>query len=81
MFLPKNTTSILQPLDAGVIAFMKKRHQKRLVVWAIDLTEQGKTGDIYEVNLKLSIEWISEIWEGVERKVINSCLRNVELID
>ena len=55
-FLPKNTTAILQPLDAGVIACVKKRYQKKQIERGIDLIEQGNLDSIYNVDLKSAME-------------------------
>ena len=43
LFLPKNTTSVLQPLEAGVIAAVKKEYRKQFSTRAVDLIESGIT--------------------------------------
>ena len=49
LFLPKNTTSRLQPLDAGIIASVKTRYKHLKIQRAVDLIEQG----VFEKNLRL----------------------------
>ena len=39
LFLAKNTTARLQPLDGGIIASLKKLYKKRQAQRAIDLIE------------------------------------------
>lgn len=54
IFLPKNTTSRLQPLDAGVIASIKKRYKRCSVVKAVELIESGVTRNLYDVDVLLA---------------------------
>ena len=40
MFLPPNTTSKLQPLDAGIIAWFEIRDGKKPMERAVDLVDE-----------------------------------------
>ena len=53
LFLPPNTTSKLQPLDAGIIASLKVRYRSMQYESALDRTEIGAK-DIYSVLMLLS---------------------------
>ena len=55
LFLPKNTTLVLQPLDAGVIACVKKRYRRKQYERALGLTENEDTRDLYNMNLLQAI--------------------------
>ena len=43
IYLPKNATAFLQPLDAGVIASLKKRYRKKQYQSALSLIEDDNT--------------------------------------
>ena len=65
VFLPKNTTSRLQPLDAGIIQSFKTKHRKKLMRYVIarindDLTasEIAKGIDILQ-----AITWVADSWK------------------
>ena len=61
-FLPKNTTSALQPLDQGIIRSFKAHYKTKLIKYLVavgnDTNETMKT-----INLGVVINWISEAWE------------------
>ena len=42
IFLPKCTTSLLQPLDAGIIRAFKCKYRKRLLQYVVSRIEEGK---------------------------------------
>ena len=60
-FLPKRTTSALQPLDLGVTASLKKPYRKKLSQRAEDLIESNHFSSIYRVDLKVAITWVYEV--------------------
>lgn len=80
VFLPKNTTSILQPLDLGVIACVKMRYKNRILNRAVDLIEGGYDGDPYRIDLRLASLWIYEIWEQMENEIIFNCWKKSGIV-
>ena len=72
-FLPKRTTPILQPLDAVVIACIKRRYHRRLCERGIDLVDNGVFENTYQVDLKLAITCIYDIWYRMESIVFRNC--------
>lgn len=73
VFLPKNTTSILQPMDQGVIASMKVPYKKKVVKRAVDLTESGVTENLYRIDLRVAATWVNTIWHKMEGEVVAKC--------
>lgn len=71
-FLSKNTTSVLQPIDAGVIACIKRRYQQRLYDRAVDLIDGRYLENPCDVDLKLRIKWVYEIRFRMERRAISN---------
>ena len=81
LFLPKNTTARLQPLDAGIIASVKKRYRKRVVLRAVDLLSSNITENLYAMDIRQAMENVYDIWENLEASVIQSCWRKTEIRD
>ena len=74
-FLPKNTTSRLQPLDAGIIQSFETKYREKLMRYVIarindDLTasEIAKGIDILQ-----AITWVADSWKEVSVETIKNC--------
>ncbi|XP_071633970.1 jerky protein homolog-like [Temnothorax longispinosus] len=78
-YLPPNTTSLIQPLDQGIIENVKRRYRSRLLSSVI--SEQNRNIDIItylkSINIKDAIYWISEAWNDVTASTIFKCWRNI----
>ena len=59
IFLPPNLTSVLQPLDAGVIACLKRYYRKKLVNKHLVNFEKG---DKSEITLRDSVMFLHQLW-------------------
>ena len=70
-FLPKNTTSKLQPLDQGIIKNAKVHYRKRVIRRLLDNLES--TGELPIINVKDAIDYIHFAWEHVQPSVIANC--------
>lgn len=79
-FFPPNLTSILQPMDRGIIRSLKARYRNTLVLKMIDQMERNVP--ITKVNLLDGINLLSEIWETkVTPTVIKNCFKKAGFID
>ena len=60
VFFKKNTTSRLQPLDAGIIRNFKVKYRKRLLKFVISRTDDNRKASeiIQEVDVLKAISWI-----------------------
>ncbi|GMF57632.1 unnamed protein product [Phytophthora fragariaefolia] len=84
--LPPNTTSHVQPMDAGVIATLKSGYNEKHIELAInrvdpdmpDTTPDGKS--IYHVEELQAMEWIKEAWAEVDATVIENCFRKAGVV-
>ena len=69
VFLPKNTTSRLQPLDACIIKNCKCHYRKLLIKYVIaniDSDSSTTTSDIAQnINLLKAIEWVKQACDQV----------------
>ena len=78
-FLPKNTTSRTQPLDAGVIKAWIAYYRKKLLRHIISQVDSQKNvSDIVKsINLLMAIKWMVESWNDVKPEVKTKCFRHV----
>ena len=77
VLLPKNTTSRLQPLDAGIIRNFKLKYCKKLLKFVIlRINNNVKATDIIqEAEVLKAISWIKSAWGEVSEKTIVNCFK------
>ena len=75
-FLPKNTTSRLQPLDARIIRNFKLKYRKKLLKFVISRINVKATDIIQEVDVLKAISWIKSAWGEVSEETIVNCFKN-----
>ena len=75
VFLPKNTTSRLQPLDAGIIRKFKLKHRKLLLRFVVSRVNDSQTTSqvIEEVQILRAILWLQTVWKSVTPEIIKNC--------
>ena len=83
VFLPPNTTSRLQPCDAGIIAAFKAHYRKRLLRHVLAEMDTGTTAtDLSkQIDLKDSIHWINCAWTAISETCIEKCFRKCGFYD
>ena len=77
VFLPKNMTSRLQLLDAGIIRNFKLKYGKKLLKFVISrINDNVKATDIIqEVDVLKAISWIKSAWGEVSEETIVNCFK------
>ena len=78
-FLPKNTTSRLEPLDAGIIKNFKVYYRKLLVrhtLAAINDSDDNASKICKSVNVLLAIRWIKQALEQLSATTIKNCFKH-----
>ena len=77
VFLPKNTASRLQPLDAGIIRNFKLKYCKKLLKVIISRINDNvkATEIIQEVDVLKAISWIKSAWGEVSEETIVNCFK------
>ena len=65
VFLPANTTSILQPLDLGIIRNFKVHYRKLLFRFVLAKIDQCTSGSDVTKSLTIlhAIRWVAEAWK------------------
>ena len=79
-FLPPNTTSVMQPMDAGIIAAFKKRYRHFQVQSALLAEAVGTTNNIYKVDILQAIRWCQDAWQMIQPSAIENCWRHTGLV-
>lgn len=79
VFLPPNVTSVLQPMEQGVIKALKTQYRKLQVLQMIQNIENGK--DTKSLCVLDAILMISEAWEKVTQTTIANCFRQAGFKD
>ena len=75
VFLAKNTTSKLQPLDAGIIKNLKVFYRKQLLQHVLArIKPRSKASDVISsVDLSKSIAWVTDAWRKVKKETVVNC--------
>lgn len=77
-FLPPNTTSHIQPCDAGIIRNFKAYYRNILVSKWIHELDEGQA--IKKLNIKEAIEIITDAWDSVKQNTIKNCWKNTGIL-
>jgi len=80
-FLPPNSTSRIQPLDAGIIAAFKKQYRAKQYQQALLQAELGSSEDIYKLDILEAMVISKEIWENLDPVIIRNCWRHTGLLE
>lgn len=71
-FFPPNCTSLVQPLDQGIISSVKCVHRRRLIdKLLLDLRLKRPT----KVDIFQALEMFSASWKATSKEVIRNCFR------
>ena len=78
--LPPNTTSKVQPMDAGIIAAFKRHYRRLHLQNALDRDERGET-NLYKVDQLTAMRWSLAAWSEISSATIANCFRHTGLMD
>ncbi|CAG2205244.1 unnamed protein product [Mytilus edulis] len=69
-FLPANTTSVLQPLDQGIIRAFKARYRKLMISSLLTKIDQTQSASelCREINVLDAIYWVTRAWNNTKEK-------------
>ena len=75
--LPPNTTSVLQPCDAGIIAAFKVRYRAKIVRLLLKTLDEKSI--VINIDVKQAIYFIREAWREVSSQTIENCWRKTKI--
>ena len=73
IFLPPNTTSVLQPMDQGVIRSLKVHYRKKVVRLCIKAVESNKP--LPKISILQAIKHLVSSWNAVSKETIVNCFK------
>ena len=78
VFLPPNTTSRFQQMDAGIIASFKAQYRKLLIQYQIDCITANK---VFAINVYQAVIMVEHAWRiGVTTSTIQNCWKHIGII-
>ena len=82
IFLPKNTTSRLLPIDAGIIQNFKVKYKKKLVKYVLARINENSSATriIKDINILMAIQWAQEAWKEVTVTIIKNCFEKCAVV-
>lgn len=79
LFLPPESTSIIQLLDTGFITEVKCRYHRKQIEHRLELDEMGIT-NIYKVDQLQKMRWICDSWDELKPGTILNCWPHTKTI-
>ena len=82
LFLPPNTTSKSQPLDAGIIKAFKDRYKKLLhdyLYKKLISNDSGLAGALKSYSLLDAIKNVNEAWNSLPESSIVNCWKHTQI--
>jgi hypothetical protein len=77
-FFPANTTSVLQPMDQGVIKALKQKFHRSFVLRLLQRLNSNE--DSYKVSLLDAVSMLAMAWNLFGKDIIANCLRKAGFI-
>ena len=78
-YLPPNVTSLIQPMDQGVLEALKRRYKKKIRRRLLIEEENGQSivAFLKSVDMKVVAELIAESWDEVQASTIQKSWRKI----
>lgn len=78
-FFPPNVTSLIQPLDQGVLETLKRNYRKKLLQFLIQNLDEGNTVTeaLKKITVKDAVIWSSMAWDEVKKSTLQKSWRKL----
>ena len=71
-FLPKNVTSLYQPLDQGIIRTFKAYYRRYWLSYMVDQVEQDRN-PLKTMNVLRAVQWAVAAWHEISPQTVMNC--------
>lgn len=78
-FLPPNTTSHIQPLDAGIIKTLKAKYRHDLIGAWLEELERLLPNEAPGTDLLKAVEMLAQAWDDMPEQTIRNCFAHTGL--
>jgi len=80
IFLPANTTSLIQPCDQGIIRTFKAHYRREIRAGIVaeldDIRDQSEAGAVAKkISFLNTLRLVAMLWKRVSEKTIENCFR------
>ena len=79
-FLPPNTTSKIQPMDAGIIMSFKRHYRHLHINWILNQVEAGNDIKNLKMDVLQAIKFIIKSWKEVSSQTIYNCWHHTKIL-
>ena len=77
LMLPPNSTSVIQPLDQGIIMSVKRRYKKKLAERYLVSVENNKDANVLlkQLDIVAATNMVHHAWKETPKSIIENCFR------
>ena len=77
LMLPPNSTSVIQPLDQGIIMSVKRRYKKKLAERYLVSVENNKDANalLKQLDIVAATNMVNNAWKETPSSIIENCFR------
>ncbi|XP_049316965.1 tigger transposable element-derived protein 4-like [Bactrocera dorsalis] len=80
-FLPPNKTSVLQPMDQGIIRSLKPNFRKNLVLKMINCLDANENNSSTKITVLDAILMVNDAWNKMSQSTIRNCFKHAGFIE
>ena len=73
LFLPPNVTSVVQPLDQGIIVAFKAHYRRHHIAFFLDQIREGIKPKAAKINMMQVLRWTRDAKKFIEGETIANC--------
>ena len=83
LYLPPNVTSLIQPMDQGVLVTLKRLYKKKLLRRLLIEDENGISviNFLKSVDMKVVVDLVAESWDEIEAATLSKSWRKILSIE